>query len=92
MKRFAMLLAVVVVLWLAAQASAMTSTNYRLDWYTPVTTAGGGPADSANYAANFSVGQTAIGSATSSDYTATLGYWPGTLGQYKVYLPLVLRG
>ena len=91
MKRFAMLLAVVVVLWLAAQASAMTSTNYRLDWFTPLTTAGGGPTGSASYAANFSVGQTAIGSAASSNYAAALGYWPGALSQYKVYLPVVLR-
>ncbi len=91
MKRFAMLIALVLMLWLAAQASAMSSTNYRLDWFAPLTTAGGGPASSANYAVNFSIGQTAVGSATSSNYAAALGYWPGTQNQYKVYLPLVLR-
>jgi len=91
MKRYAVLLAMVGMLWLAAQASAMASTNYRLDWYTPLTTAGGGPADSAHYAVNFSVGQSVIGSTGSSHYTMALGYWPGTQGQYKVYLPLVLK-
>ncbi len=91
MKRFIPLLAVVVMLWLAARASAMTSTNYRLDWFTPLTTGGGGPANSAHYAMNFSIGQTVIGSTDSLNYAAALGYWPGTPDQYKVYLPLVLR-
>ena len=91
MKRFALLLSLVVMLWLAARASAMNSTNYRLDWFTPLTTAGGGPANSTHYAVNFSIGQTGIGSTNSLNYAAALGYWPGTLGQYKVYLPLTLK-
>ena len=91
MKRFALLLSMVMMLWLAARASAMTSTNYRLDWFTPLTTAGGGAASSAHYAVNFSIGQTAVNSTASSNYAAALGYWPGTLGQYKVYLPLTLK-
>ena len=76
MKRFVLLLAAVVVLWLAAQASAMSSTNYQLDWFTPLTTSGGGPVSSTNYAANFSVGQTAVSSSASSNYATALGYWP----------------
>jgi hypothetical protein len=69
---------------------AMSSTNYRLDWFTPLTGGGGGATDSTNYAANVTVGQTAIGSSSSTNYGACLGYWCGE-AEYKVYLPFVLR-
>jgi len=69
---------------------AMSSTNYRLDWFTPLTGGGGGPTDSTNYAANFTVGQTARGQSSSTNYGACLGYWCGEI-EHKVYLPLVLR-
>ena len=78
-------------LLLAGSALAMSSANYRLDWFTPLTSGGGGAAGSANYAANLTVGQTAIGSASSLSYQACLGYWCGAEGQWQVYLPLVLR-
>ena len=88
-----LLLAIVLicVLLLAGNALAMRSDHYWLDWFTPLTGGGGGPAGSANYAANFTVGQSAIGAASSANYAAGLGYWYGTAGGYKVYLPLVLR-
>ena len=75
----------------AGNALAMRSDNYRLDWFTPLTGGGGGPAASDHYAANVTVGQTAIGLASSANYGAGLGYWYGTAGGYKIYLPLVLR-
>jgi hypothetical protein len=91
MKRFAMLLAMMLMLWLAARASAMNSTHYRLDWFTPLTTAGGGSTTSTHYAANFSIGQTVAGSASSSHYQATLGYWVYAETEHYVFLPLVLK-
>jgi hypothetical protein len=91
MKRFAMLMALVLTLWLAARASAMNSTNYRLDWFTPLTTAGGGAATSTHYAVNFSLGQTAVSASASANYKAALGYWPGAGTTYDVFLPLVLK-
>ena len=75
----------------ASSALAMSSANYRLDWFTPLTSGGGGPAGSASYAVNLTVGQTAIGSASSASYRVCLGYWCGAEGQWRVYLPLVLR-
>ena len=71
-------------------ASAMSSTNYRLDWYTPLTTGGGGAATSAHYAVNLTLGQTAYDTSTSTHYRAGLGYWAGIV-TYRVYLPLVLK-
>ncbi|MBC7249608.1 MAG: hypothetical protein H5T62_04930 [Anaerolineae bacterium] len=70
---------------------AMSSTNYALDWFTPLTGTGGS-ASSTNYAVNFTVGQSAIGAPSSTNYGACLGYWCGVAaGEYSIYLPLVLR-
>lgn len=71
----------------------MESENYRLDWFTPLTGGGGGPASSAHYAVNLTVGQAAIGSSDSTHYWVGLGYWYGVdvdVG-HRIYLPLVLR-
>ncbi len=91
MKRTAMLLALLGTLLLAGVALAMSSTNYRLDWFTPLTGGGGGAASSTNYAINFTVGQSATGASSSTNYGSCLGYWCGADVEYKIYLPLVLR-
>jgi len=90
MKRKVILLTLAVLLLLTGSALAMSSTNYRLDWFTPLTGGGGGPASSAHYAVNFTVGQSAIGASTSTNYGGCLGYWCG-IREYRVYLPLILR-
>ena len=41
-ERTAILLTLVALLLLADSAPAMSSTNYRLDWFTPLTGGGGG--------------------------------------------------
>ncbi|MCX6024722.1 MAG: hypothetical protein NTY23_00410 [Chloroflexi bacterium] len=82
---------VLLLLIVAANVSAMSSTNYRLDWLTPLTSGGGGEASSASYSANVTVGQTAIGEASSASYGTGLGFWYGLLDWFRVYLPLVLR-
>lgn len=72
-------------------AAAMSSTHYQLNWYTPMTTNGGGTASSTNYAVNLTVGQVAYQSATSTHYQAGLGYWAGAVVAYKIFLPVILR-
>jgi hypothetical protein len=91
MRRISMLLTLIALLALVGSALAMSSANYRLDWFTPLTSGGGGPAGSASYAANLTVGQTAIGSASSPSYQACLGYWCGAEGPWRVYLPLITK-
>ncbi len=91
MKRVTFLLALVAILLLAGVAVAMSSDNYRLDWFTPLTGGGGGAASSAHYAVNLTVGQSAIGTSGSTNYGGCLGYWCEAAVEYKVYLPLVLR-
>jgi hypothetical protein len=90
MKRIMVSLLMVTLLVGVSTVLALSSDNYRLDWFTPLTGGGGGPAGSAHYAANFTVGQTATGVSSSSSYQACLGYWCGG-SSYRLYLPLVLR-
>jgi hypothetical protein len=79
------------VLALAGNALAMRSDHYGLDWFTPLTGGGGGPSGSAHYAANFTIGQTALGAAQSAHYAAGLGYWYGVGEGVQIYLPLVVK-
>jgi hypothetical protein len=90
MKRTALLLALVALLLLAGRVLAMSSDNYRLDWFTPLT-GSGGATSSTNYAVSFTVGQSAIGASSSTNYGGCLGYWCGAEVEYSVYLPLVMR-
>ena len=86
-----MLLAVAAALLIiSGVALGMSSANYRLDWAT-FEGNGGGPTDSANYGLGFTVGQTVIGSSSSTNYGIGLGYWYGAGGSYSIYLPLVLK-
>jgi hypothetical protein len=91
MKRAVFFLAMAALLLLAGRALAMDSDNYRLDWFTPLTTGGGGSASSASYAVNLTVGQSAIGASHSASYGVCLGYWCGGAAGHRIYLPLVLR-
>ncbi len=74
---------------LVSAACAMSSTNYRLDWLIPLTGGGGGTASSAHYTVNLTVGQTVIGSSSSSNYEIGLGYWYGVSLGGRLYLPLI---
>ena len=90
-RRVTVLLALTAILLLAGNALAISSTNYRLDWFTPMTGGGGAPASSASYAVNFTVGQTAIGVSSSANYGVGLGYWYGAAAQFRIFLPAVLK-
>ena len=90
MKRITLFLILVLVLILVGSALAMESTNYQLDWFTPLT-GSGGMSNSTNYAVNFTVGQSAIGIGTSTHYEGCLGYWCGIGNEYELFLPQILR-
>ena len=77
MRPMTFLLVLFALLLLAGSALAMSSTNYRLDWFVPLTGSGRRAARSANYAVNFTAGQTAIGAPASANYEGCLGYWCG---------------
>jgi hypothetical protein len=93
MRRQAILVfvALALLLLMADAAGAMQSTNHRLDWFTPMTGGGGGPASSANYVVNFTVGQSVVGASSSLHYGIGLGYWYGAWPILRLFLPLILR-
>jgi hypothetical protein len=91
MKRKAILFTLLLLLLLAHGVQAMSSANFALDWFTPLTSSGGGPSSSTNYAANFTIGQTVIGPASSTNYGTGLGYWYGVFQQFRIRLPLIIK-
>lgn len=90
MKRLRIPLTLIVLLLIASSAMAMSSANYRLDWFTPLTTGGGGSASSPAYAVSYSIGQTASSASSSANYRVGLGFWAGG-AQFWIHLPIVLR-
>ena len=76
---------------LGGVALAMSSTHYRLDWFTPGTSGGGEAAGSTHYAVNLTVGQSAIGTSSSTGYRACLGYWCGIAVEHRIFLPLIMK-
>jgi hypothetical protein len=91
MKRKAILFTLLLLLLLAHGAQAMSSTNFALDWFTPLTSGGGGPASSTHFAANYTVGQTATSFSSSTNYGTGLGFWYGIFQQFRIRLPLVTK-
>ena len=93
MKRpmFLLALTLLLLLVLTSATSAMESTNYRLDWFTPLTGGGGGAVSSTNYAINFTIGQSVAGTLSGTNHEVCLGYWCGGATQHRIFLPLVLR-
>jgi hypothetical protein len=95
MKRITIPIFVLICLLVAGSVLAASSTNYRLDWFTPLTGGGGGTAGSANYTVSFTVGQSTIGTSASENYVVCTGFWCGIANRVanaiKVYLPLILK-
>ncbi len=78
------------LLLLVQGAAGMSSPDYRLDWFTLIDSSGGGPASSANYAIDYTIGQSVIGFSSSPNYHVGLGYWYGFILN-KIYLPFIAR-
>ncbi len=92
MKRKVFLISLLLLLLLVQGVQAMESTNFRLDWFTLIDSSGGDHASSAHYAANYTIGQTVIGSSGSHNYHAGLGYWSGLITHFFRYsLPFIAK-
>ena len=91
MKRITLSLILILCLLFVGSALAGSSDNYRIDWFTPLTSSGGGTASSANYAVSYTVGQSVIGSSSSGNYEVCTGFWCEALSAFKIYLPLILN-
>jgi hypothetical protein len=97
--KFVLLLSVALLLALAGGiALAQTSAHYDLSWH--VLSAGGREGmTSGSYTAHGTLGQFAIGPATSGQTSVGSGYWSGVQqamggpvpGGYEIYLPILLK-
>jgi len=76
---------------LAGSVLAMSSDNYQMNWYVPLTGGGGAAASSTNYAIDYTVGQAVIGASSSTGYGVRLGYWYSAAADLYLYLPIILR-
>jgi len=89
-KPMVLLLVVLACLALVVSAHAAASPGYQLDWFLPLSGAGGS-ATSAHYAADFTVGQTAVGRASGTHSQVELGFWAGLRRAWWVWLPFIGR-
>jgi hypothetical protein len=87
----ALAMALVLLLLISASALAMASPNFMLNWFTSLNGSGGGPSVSTSYAANITVGQTATGDSSSTNYKLELGYWAGIDKPSHIYLPILKK-
>jgi hypothetical protein len=89
-KSILILLSLFIAIFLGTNTYAMSSTNYKIDWFVLLNSSGGGEASSATYKVNYTIGQTAIGASAGSSYRVGLGYWTG-LANPSIHLPLILK-
>jgi hypothetical protein len=85
-----LVLGLVVGLLLVGVVEAQIGGGYDLTWWT--VDGGGGEVVGGGYTLMGAAGQPDAGeSLTGGGYTLYGGFWIGAEGEYKIYLPLVLR-
>lgn len=85
------IIVVIAVLWISATALASGGPTYAIPWWT--IDGGGGTSSGSNYTVSGTIGQFDAGTSTMSggNFSVSGGFWSGN-PQYKIYLPLVLKG
>ena len=88
---WAVALALVIVAGGVAPSMAQTGGGYDLSWST---IDGGGYMFSTGggYSLGGTVGQPEAGVMSGGGYSLAGGFWGGAAAQYKIYLPVVLKG
>jgi len=89
--RFSALLLALVVALIASTTWAQSGGVYDLSWST---IAGGGATFSVGgaYSLGGTIGQAGAGTLAGGSYSLAGGFWPGASPQYRIFLPLALRG
>ena len=91
MKWIVVLVTIVCLVVAVSSALAMSSTNFGLDWFVPLTNGGGGVVKSTNCSVDLTVGQTVIGDTTSDNFKTRLGYWHCEDCAWYNLMPVVVR-
>ena len=89
-KKWSFLLALLACLLLVGVVGAQVSPNHDLSWHV---VAGGGREwmASGSYQVNGTLGQFAIGPATSTGHFLGAGYWYGVERGVALYLPIIIK-
>ena len=66
-----------------------TGVGYSIPWWT--IDGGGGTSSGSNYTVSGTIGQADTATMSGGNYAVSGGFWSGS-PQYKIYLPLVLKG
>ncbi len=66
-----------------------TGAGYSMPWWT--IDSGGGTSSGSNYTLSGTIGQPDVATMSGGSYAVSGGFWSGNT-QYKIYLPLVLKG
>jgi hypothetical protein len=88
---FLWLMVVVLLISAVAVVSAMSSPNFRLDWYVNISGAGGGRSSSTLYTADFTIGQNAVSAASGPNFSAGMGYWAAFPFNTYLFLPEIVH-
>ncbi len=79
----------VILLLLLVTGVALAANGYTIPRH--VTGGGGGRVEQGIYTLDYTIGQPVVGTASNTPYELCAGFWCGGAGEYKIYLPLVLR-
>ncbi len=79
----------VILLLLLVTGVALAANGYTIP--RRVTGGGGGCVEQGVYTLDYTIGQPVVGTASNTPYELCAGFWCGGAGEYKIYLPLVLR-
>lgn len=90
MKRLVLLLSLVVLLLSASSARGEGDAVSAYETQRYVIAGGGGPVEAGGFALVGTVGQAVAGTVTDTSYELCSGFWCG-VGEYQLYLPLMLR-
>ena len=74
----------------SAQLAPAGGGGFEISWYT-MDSGGATFSTGGSYSLGGTIGQVDAGTLSSGSFTLNGGFWPGASGQYRVYLPLILK-
>ncbi len=89
-KRILMIVVGLLLGSLLLTTATLAGGSHTLSW--SVLGGGGGSVGSGGITLDGTIGQPVVGQVGAPSYALCAGFWCGVAGEYRVYLPVVLRG
>ena len=87
---FLLIAMLIVTLFIGSTVAAQSGGGYDLSWST-IAGGGGTSSSGGGYSLVGTVGQSDTGVLSGGSYTLNGGFWNNAFGNYRIYLPLLLR-